>query len=384
MSELEKDTKQRPEKTFFLGKRPWSKIKDQVLGSYMSPYLAKVAMLGKPILLIDAFAGPGKFEDGTDGSPIIICQAAEKRIPNQYQAIFVNKNKDHHQKLSKTMEFFIQEHKVVPILGTAESLLERLKGQLTNQTIFLYIDPFNLRGWEFSTLEPFLGRDKRFSTEIVINLSIPAIHRLAARNSIKAGRRAPTIVKSFHERLTKVLGGDYWKEVLWSDSGSADNRAEQVLILYQQRLKKAGMQFVGSCPVREREDSTLKYYITLCSRHPEALLLMNDIMCRAYNKQTYEAMYADTLFENTDWKTARESRSITTVVKELLKEQPSISRSALWLNIVQKHFMRFLKSEYLEAVKVLHQEGYIGFDDVKGTGRLNESSRLFLKPEEKK
>jgi len=40
---------------FFEGKRPWSKIKDQVLGHYLPAYIAKVNTKGKPILLIDAF-----------------------------------------------------------------------------------------------------------------------------------------------------------------------------------------------------------------------------------------------------------------------------------------------------------------------------------------
>ncbi len=51
------------EEDFFEGKRPWSVIKDQVLNSYMSPYLNKVKSLQKPILLIDGFAGPGVFDD---------------------------------------------------------------------------------------------------------------------------------------------------------------------------------------------------------------------------------------------------------------------------------------------------------------------------------
>jgi hypothetical protein len=44
---------------FFEGKRPWSKIKDEVLGNYMTPYLAKVNTRGQPILLIDGYAGQG-------------------------------------------------------------------------------------------------------------------------------------------------------------------------------------------------------------------------------------------------------------------------------------------------------------------------------------
>ena len=50
------------EKTFFKGKQPWSKIKDAVLKSYLPPYLKKIATLDRQIILIDAFAGPDRFE----------------------------------------------------------------------------------------------------------------------------------------------------------------------------------------------------------------------------------------------------------------------------------------------------------------------------------
>ena len=77
-------------KGFFVGKRPWSIIKDQVLGSYMSPYISKIKKLGKPILLIDGYAGPGVFENGQPGSPMIMCHAAERFAKGRWEAIFVN------------------------------------------------------------------------------------------------------------------------------------------------------------------------------------------------------------------------------------------------------------------------------------------------------
>lgn len=141
---------------FFKGKRPWSKIKDQILGQYMPPYLAKVATLGKPIILIDAFAGPGKFEDGSAGSPLIICQAAERRVRGSYQAIFVNREKEHHDQLSHVLSSFIEQKKAIPIHGTADELLAQVRGLLGDHTIFLYLDPFGLKGCEFSVIEPFL------------------------------------------------------------------------------------------------------------------------------------------------------------------------------------------------------------------------------------
>lgn len=96
MSEADED--------FFEGKRPWSIIKDQVLESYMSPYIAKVNRLGSPILLIDGYAGPGVFGDGKPGSPLIMCHAAEKYAKGNYRAIFINKDEHYHQKLEKVLQ----------------------------------------------------------------------------------------------------------------------------------------------------------------------------------------------------------------------------------------------------------------------------------------
>ncbi len=274
---------------FFKGKRPWSKIKDRILGQYMPPYLAKVAKLGKPIILIDAFAGPGKFEDGSPGSPLIICQAAERRVRDSYQAIFVNRKKEHHDQLSYVLSRFIEQKKVIPIHGTADELLAQVRGLLRDHTVFLYLDPFGLKGCEFSVIEPFLRRDKTYSTEIVVNLSIPTMHRLGARKAVAAGRTDEPRIRAFHERLTKVLGGDYWKNILWDDTTEPEAKAEKVMAVYREKI--VGLEepraFSGSCPVRERDGSGIKYYVTFYSRHRDALLLMNDVMCTAYHQRMH-------------------------------------------------------------------------------------------------
>ncbi|MCH8020089.1 three-Cys-motif partner protein TcmP [candidate division KSB1 bacterium] len=89
--------------SFFDGKREWSEVKDQVLAHYIEAYLKKVKMLNKPILLIDAFAGQGKFGDGKPGSPLLMLEKAEKYVPNNYFAIFVNKEKEDHRQLEKNI-----------------------------------------------------------------------------------------------------------------------------------------------------------------------------------------------------------------------------------------------------------------------------------------
>lgn len=113
----------KPNRSFFTGKRSWSAIKDRVLGSYMPPYLSKVKQLGRPILLVDCFAGRGKFDDGKPGSPLIMCQMVEKYAQGLGRCVFVNSVKGDHKALEKTLDAFIQKKVAYPVYGNSQSLL---------------------------------------------------------------------------------------------------------------------------------------------------------------------------------------------------------------------------------------------------------------------
>src|ERR1700730_15499002 len=118
------------DRTFFLGKRPWSTIKDRVLDAYLAAYLPKVAQLRKRIVIVDAFAGPGRYRDGSLGSPLLITRHAEAAVPGQYLSIFVNSRKAHHDALTDIMAPRIDKGAVLTIHGTAADLLRRLASVL--------------------------------------------------------------------------------------------------------------------------------------------------------------------------------------------------------------------------------------------------------------
>jgi three-Cys-motif partner protein len=82
---------------FFSGKKPWSLIKDEILKKYLPPYLKKVNTLNRGIIIVDGFAGPGIFDDGTIGSPMIIYDIVKSIGEGN---ILVNKELKHHLKLN--------------------------------------------------------------------------------------------------------------------------------------------------------------------------------------------------------------------------------------------------------------------------------------------
>ncbi len=344
---------------FFDEQKPWSRLKNRILGSYMPPYLAKVAKLGKRILIVDAFAGPGRFKDGTAGSPLIIAKAAERFAPGKYDAYFFNNRESHHKLLASILERQgISAAK--PVFGDAIEQLTHLIERLRDETLFLYFDPYGLN-CEFDLLRPLLERHKSFSTEILINLHMPISHRLGSRHRVQRDGIEDSQIKSYHEKLTRVYGGDFWRDILVEGQYANAKEREEVLIdNYRGLLASTGyLSFTGACPIREKTDSATKYFMVFASPHPDALLLLNDEMCKSFNAHMHNQEVKDTLFADSSWTEWRNPGRIRDIALQSVHDFPRETRLELWRRIVGAHFMRFTKSEFGKAIKHLCDTGKI-------------------------
>lgn len=368
-------TGQSTEDTFFEGKRPWSIIKDQIIGTYIKPFTRKVAQRKRPILIIDAFAGPGVFEDGTPGSPLIICSAVAG-VAAPWHAIFINRSKRHHEQLSA----IIHEHKwssnALPLLGDTTNALHERVEQLTNETVFLYLDPFGLKGCNFQTIARYLQRSRvGHSVEILINMSMPTLHRLAAVEAVMKGKRDNPQIEALNRTLSNALGGRWWQEVMWTRE--EPHAKESAIMAHFANQLATFLPYTGYCPVRESGDSAVKYYITFASAHPDAQVLMNDIMLKAYEGYIYrrEAGQQHTLW---GWETGRDLAELEQAILAVVQANPNHSREAVWALIVQRHFMRWLQKEYHATLKKLASERRIIYPPDPETGKQNQHSILSL------
>lgn len=141
------------------------------------------------------------------------------------------------------------------------------------------------------------------------------------------------------------------------------------------QLLQKYLPFAGFCPVRERPSKRIKYYIIFCSRHQDALILMNEIMCKAYFKTMHEIQYKGTLFGKFDWRETQERGDIKKLIFEEVKKNPGITRKALWFEIVKSNFMKWTRSEYHDAINEMINKK-IKF--ISKTLRLNENAQLYI------
>ena len=63
---------------FFLEKKAWTMVKDELLGCYFKPYVSKILHTNRPLVYADCFAGKGKFADGNNGSPLIALETIDQ------------------------------------------------------------------------------------------------------------------------------------------------------------------------------------------------------------------------------------------------------------------------------------------------------------------
>ena len=132
--------------TFFKEKRPWSRIKDELLKSYLVPYLAKVSRTRRPIIVADCFAGKGCFDSGEPGSPMIIADVIKRQLSDPttqtIKGVFIEK------KYFKELKANMPTEACFTLLeGNYEDKMDYFVNsyQSRKQNLFLYVDPYGIK-----------------------------------------------------------------------------------------------------------------------------------------------------------------------------------------------------------------------------------------------
>ena len=166
------------DRAFFNSKKPWSVQKDQILANYLAAYLKKIlyrrqsaTLPGQPVLIVDAFAGKGWFEDGNPGSPVHIIEAADEVAQGRYRVVLGNEDPEQHAFLERALARY--DH-AKPLLWDSRRMLRSVLKNVGDRALFVFIDPFGITGYEFDLIKPLIGRVRDgLSTELLINFAVP-------------------------------------------------------------------------------------------------------------------------------------------------------------------------------------------------------------------
>lgn len=268
---------------FFRKKRPWSKYKDLILDYYLEPYLAKVARLRRPILVVDCFAGPGRFDDGQPGSPLIISRRLEdaQRRSAEVLGFYVEKDCTLHAQLVKnTREIQVPAR---TRCGDFREHIAEIADLARDHTVFIYLDPIKPSDLLFADMEcVYRQLQHGRSVEVLINFMSKGFLRAARGLGSqilldRSGQNTDERVR----RWDSVAGGTFWRDIVGDNQAPNIAKIEQLAKGYAKRLN-AHFEWVLSYPVRDKyEDTFPKYHLTFGSRHTDAIELMNRAMVKA-------------------------------------------------------------------------------------------------------
>ena len=282
---------------FFLAKKPWSVVKDEILGCYFKPYVSKILHTYKPLVYVDCFAGKGKFEDGNRGSPLIAleiidqCRASTTMQQAQINATFIDLN------YADDLRRNLGSYPWVKIVsGKYEDNIKTILRGKENCNIFLYIDPYGIKALQCSLFDEF-ARGHFNSIELLINLNSfgfirEACHALGTTfddTTLFADlveyepTRMDASEKSISE-LNEIAGGDYWQPIIVAyKKGEIDGYDAEALFAekYCMRLRKS-YKYVLNMPLRIKKGQRPKYRLIHATNHRDGCLLMVDNICNRW------------------------------------------------------------------------------------------------------
>ena len=164
---------------FFKVKKPWSVIKDDMLGNYLTPYLSKILTNKRPLNYFDCFAGKGLFDDGSLGSPLIALNAIDQAISRTkacspiVRTFFIDSN------FALDLKVNLEGRNYTQIIdGRYEEHIGRLLKNIGNENVFLYIDPCGVKDLNMNWLNSLIQSGFN-SLEILLNFNSSGFMRLA-------------------------------------------------------------------------------------------------------------------------------------------------------------------------------------------------------------
>lgn len=371
--------------SFFNSKRHWSERKDRILGEYITAYLPKIATQQHPILIVDGFAGPGKFRDGQHGSPLILAQAISKaqvRVP--VRLLCVERDAELYQSLQQNLAPYSFAE---ALAGSFSDNIDTIANAGRDHSVFLYADPYTMEGLTWHELERVFAnlRGPRMSVELLLNFNAATFLRagLAALQQTiplpDPSEEETDSDQKLHDdppsikRLDDVLATTEWRDVAISPEPFA-NKVAQINDLLINKLRGCFNEVCFHPMLAAPHHSVPKYFLVFASRHPDALQLMNDAMSKSLKQLAAMAGSRDEmLFEIRPERLVPDSQGLKQFILDLASTP--IERKKLMLSIIRQEFGRFLWSEIRGAIESLLKSGHL--QSATGKVRINDSVQIW-------
>ncbi|MXY31156.1 MAG: three-Cys-motif partner protein TcmP [Gammaproteobacteria bacterium] len=221
------------------------------------------------ILFIDGFAGPGEYQGGEEGSPLVAMRvlsqhSSRSRIRAEVVFVFIEKDPTRAQHLERLVAGWTDKPpnaKPFVLTGSFSSRMSQVLDQLDRQKqrmapALVMVDPFGIRDIPMHLMSRILGNPQ---CEVYVTFMWESINRHLSTDE-------------FAPHLTALFGTDTWKR---AKNFAGEERRRRLYALYKSQLKRAGAKQVVHFHLFRR--NRLKYSIFFGTGHTKG----SDCMKRA-------------------------------------------------------------------------------------------------------
>lgn len=281
---------------------PHTLAKIEIVRRYLYLWFLILGSQNPRLAYIDGFAGPGRYLNSDQGSPIAALTAARDafsqlaskgRLPQKWFFFFIERDAEFASRLKGVIAESVwpPEFEIDVQTGTFQEKLPDVLLKIRQSPggmppTFAFIDPFGATGVPFSHVAEIL---KNRSCEVLINLDSDGVGRLVAAQSIEKNK----------DHLDAIFGGNMWKERL-EPRAPMLMLCAQVLALYKERLRSLPNVNYTFAFAMKSKLGTLNYHLVFASQLAIGLRKMKEAM-KAVDKSGSYSFSDDTVGQRSFW-----------------------------------------------------------------------------------
>lgn len=367
----EQDTEQGSQ--FFVSKKAAAVLKHEILRQYVVPFVSKVGSnaTASRVVYLDGYAGPGRYADGTPGSPALVLQsAAQVSAFRTLDCYFVERKREDFKRLKVLVdEARAKGVSATALPGRVQKQLDYVLERADGVPLLAFLDPFglglcfdDLTGKIFGPARPRAAGGWN-ATEVLLNFSANAVRRIGGLLKATGERKntAATLAA-----MDSACGGSWWREE-FLDSKDNSEAVERIAGGFTRRVCKTIGSGAWTVAVRNREHQQPVYHLVFFTRSTHGLWLFgeaNSLAQEAWRRECVAPAAPDRLFNDVDLFEAEEKhrreqwiREIKNNIQRLLVEDGTFTLRARVSEVMGSAIDEARKMHIRAAVKELYKEG---------------------------
>jgi three-Cys-motif partner protein len=369
---------------FFESPKSWSLRKHRLLGKYLKPFSAKVGSWAKVIYCVDGFAGVGKYDDGSPGSPLLMAQLANEcaawQKPVSLRVVNVESNPTHFAELRQLTQKWEARGVATNLQGEFGKLVPSIIAQIGHAPAFFFVDPYGPSKVPFSDLNPILARPQRV-TELIINFDVDGLRRIGDTIHSRTGMsRALKAAQTNIARVTEIIGSKGWQAQFKTGKLSTRERERALLQEYMNNLSQYGYMVVAYA-IRKSMGVSPKYHLVYCTRHSDGIMLMNSFIREEEDELLREATTQPgqvALIDAVEMEVNRRQEEFKRLLLDYFRKTPQTTRGEIRRHFIFQRFGDFHDKDYNAVVQEFINIGLL--QTGHGRKRINDNEPLTYTP----